>query len=362
MQDANERNQSLALYVLIGNLLTKQNETAVIEKSRDSCFTIEILNLIFEFLVPKDTHLLSRAQLRLFQNRPNAPAYLLERRSYLSHTLRNIVAVEGEDNQNKARVFLQQHLDVASYLISHQGAMVDAAGRCFGDLSAYGYLYWAGDTNLLAMLDEFTDVATQNKLYLECYNIETHGLDYQQQDELFVGSSHFSMKSVIEAAYEYDVAALPLITIKNWQRKAWEPMKPLWLNLGRELGQVPLWIAQLFCSKLSFCPPPSFKGLEFERTIMFENLLTGHREAWFSNGKPNPCLGVSIGIHKVDGHCAWGLAIPPSHALQRGLSDLMMLVKMHQVRMLHDPKKILKKLQPAELELDSTCSLHAKIG
>ncbi len=362
MQDAVERKQNLTLYVLIGTILIKRNLRDQTEVSCNNYFTIQILDVIFEFLVVKDKHILSSAQQKLFQDIPNSAAYLLERRCYLSYRLRYLVSVEGENNHNKIKTFLQHHRELASYLISHQGPMIDAAGRFFAERSAYGYLYWAGDTELLTLLDEFIDKATEKKLELEYNHIKKQGLDFVLNDELTTKSHHFPMKPVIKAAYEYDVAALRLIQAKNCQTSAWDLLKPLWLTLGGELGKVPLWIAQLFCSKLSFCPTSSLDTQDALKTIIFYNLLTDQSESWFIDRKPNPLLGVSIAIHKADGDRAWGFANPPADSLQRGMSDLNMLVTIYQQRMLRDPKRILKKLESetSDLDLDAPPQQPAK--
>lgn len=345
MQDANERKQSQVLYVLIANILINKNATyQASTPNSNGYFTIQTLNVIFEYLVVKNSILLSSSQQRLFQKIPRAPAFLLERINYLSFRLRYLLAVEGEDNLNQAKAFLQSHRDIAADIISNQGLMADAAGRWFDDISAYGYLYWAGDTDALNELDEFTNETTNKQLYTECHKINKHGLTYTMNNAVIVGSRHFDLRTVSEAAYAYDTAAMPLIAAKNWQASAWQPVKLLWFKFATELGKVPLWIAQLFCSTLSFYPLPCLDTLDFERTILFHNLQTGHADSWYVNGKPNPLLGVSIGIQKVDGDRAWGLPNPPTDALQRGMSDLSMLLRIHQVRMRTHPQQILQKL------------------
>lgn len=288
---------------------------------------------------------------RLFQEAPRSPDYRRERMSYLRSRLRYLVAVEGENNHHKVREFLEEHRELASGLISDRGTIVDAPGRLFKERSSYAYLFWAG-SDLCEILDTFTDEATKTRLHSECYQIETEGLTFQFNDETIVGSRHFDMQPLIEAAFDYDHAAKALIMAKKNRNSAdWAKIKPLWLKFGKELGKVPLWIAQLYCSKLSFCPPTASYGLEFEKTILFQNLATGEFESWYENGYANPLLGTFLAIQKIDGDRAWGLTNPPSDALERGCSDLDMLGKMYKKHIRKQPQLILKKLAGEETEV-----------
>lgn len=293
----------------------------------------------------------------VFKEISQSPSFYLERISYLSTRLRHLVAVEGEDNHRKVREFLQSNSEIASELISHKGTMSDAPGCVFRGRSAYGYLFWAG-SDLVNILDEFINDEAKKRISQECNHIETYGLEFSCNEVLTVGSKHFDMQPVIKAAFDYDAAANALIKARNWKSKAWEPVRLLWLRLGEELGKVPLWIAQTFCSRISFCPPSSLINVDFERTTLFYNLSTGETDSWYVNGAPNPLLGKLIGIQKVNSDRAWGLSEPPSEALENGYSDLGMLAKMYKENFIKQPKKILIKLASAESDVVEDVGLN----
>lgn len=280
-----------------------------------------------------------------FKHFRNSPAYIEERNQYLSSQFRDLVAKEGENNLNKAKIFLQKYASIATCLISNKGMMTDAAGRKFlTPLSAYGYLHWAGDSDLIDLFDPYIDTSTLRNLHQECMLIKEQGLSFEFNGETIVGSRQFDMQPVIRAAFLYDESAKHIIAEKNKPYTAWESLKPLWYDYGNELRKLPLWMAQLICSPLPLCPPPAMDKLDNARTILFHNLSTGETESWFAKDTAHPNLGISISIHKVDSDRAWGLAIPPRDALERGLSDLDALTKIYQIRMKKHPKERLKKL------------------
>ena len=349
VQDANEPIQNQLLHRLIVTLFIQRN----LSRSQPSFYnylTLEHLNLILDYLGSNTVPVLSRNQCLLFQGMPNSPTFLKAQHDYLSSQLRHLVAAESEDNLKKVQSFLLNHERIAATLIASKGTLIDAANRRFEERSAYGYLYWAGDAALLKVLDEFIDERSKQAVNLECERIHQQGLDFKQNDFLITRSRFFSMTGILNAALEYYTAAKLLSDQKNWHRSAWKPVQRLWFKLGHEQSNVPLWIAQVFCSNSNSLE--SFNSINARRTTIFTNLSSYDRQYWFFNGKPNPNLGVSIAIQRYEDR-VWGITLPSTKGVKQTRNDILMMADMHRY-LLNLYKERLKKLSAGIQETESS--------
>jgi len=93
-------------------------------------------------------------------------------RSALVNRFRYLIAIEGEDNQNKAEAILQSTTDhpaIRAAMIIGEDTIQDAAGRKFNNMSAYGYAFWSGDTRMRHMMEKYMDGATKTKALQESH-------------------------------------------------------------------------------------------------------------------------------------------------------------------------------------------------
>ncbi len=287
---------------------------------------------------------------------------------YLLEQFRYLIAIEGEDNQNQAEAILNQLLAEENYvlmskLISNQGSITDAAGRCFKSMSAFGYTFWAGDTRLSRMLEKYIhileekDDETKQTVFKECKHVEEQGIEFTCNGERVENSKHFDWQPLIEAYHAYIAAAMLLINANNgrgeWSKAAWAPVDILWLNIGKELAKVPTHVAQEYCSDIPFYPLSNFRAAlnrqTLKRTVKFYNCRSDKAdkmESWFLRGVANLNLGGLFSIYKAGcevGARPWGRALGVS---AMAAADLAAITALCEMRTVNDRKQTLENLKP----------------
>lgn len=265
-----------------------------------------------------------------------------------------LIAIEGEDNQNKAENMLKRYPKLISRFISSQRDLTDAAGRHFTQpMSAYEYAFWAGDTRMCRMMEKYMTEEIKANVLKQCKNIEARGVGFTLNGELTENSKHFDFQPIIEAYRAYIAAAMPLVN--NWHdEEAWASMDKFWLKIGKELAKVPIHVAQEYCSTQSFAPLEEYiktlKNLDIKRTVVFYNCLSDKNEFWFHSRRINPNLGISFSIHKwsfLSGMvCRAGLL-----ACMAGQADLRAVSALCQERVIKDIKQTFDNLKPMEPKL-----------
>ncbi len=113
----------------------------------------DVLGYVLSFLHPQELHaLVSTQKVGLFKSIANDVGVI----NQMSHALCRLVAMEGENNQNKAALLLKSSPGLASRIIGTKILMQDAAGRRFKTpMSAYGYVFLVKDSPMCFMLQGF---------------------------------------------------------------------------------------------------------------------------------------------------------------------------------------------------------------
>jgi len=277
------------------------------------------------------------------------------------------IAVEGEDNQNKAEAMLKQNPQLNSWLILAQRELTDAAGRHFlQPMSAYEYAFWACDTRMCRMMEKYMDDKTKVRALEQCKNIEVHGIGFILNGEQVENSKHFDFQPIIDA-YNPHIAAME--AIRGWIHLNYNEIRALneqQLKLGKEQAKVPTHVAQEYCSAQLFFPVNEYvealKTLDFNRTVRFGNQISGADELWFLRGMVNPSIGGSCSICKRGGVGQgvgfWNYQLSGLFGFSSTLifrdrasrDNLRAITALSQERAINDIKQTLENLKPACLE------------
>lgn len=149
-----------------------------------------------------------------------------------------LIAVDGEDNQNKAQRFLESQLiliktgkaapDSLQRLISTRiGAK--AAGEIKYFRSAYGYAFSTYDDEMCFMLQKYMDADTQTKVYNECKEIK-----------------RFDLNPFFEAHQNYMNLVTPLLNTDDLSNRSWKQADKYWEKFIRPLQKtLPLRFVQV---------------------------------------------------------------------------------------------------------------------
>jgi hypothetical protein len=156
-----------------------------------------------------------------------------------------LIAVEGENNQNKAEAMLMASIEdseAISDMLVKPMRIQDAAGRDFNHISTYGYAFWSGDTFMRDMMEQYMDDDMKIKAYEECKNIQDNGIHFIFQGKINC-SSHFDCQQLINAYERF--------RDRNFDYRAEQVLIfELLLNIGKEQAKLPVNIAQAYCDVL----------------------------------------------------------------------------------------------------------------
>lgn len=112
-----------------------------------------------------------------------------------------------------------------------RGTVTDYSGRTFKDITAYEYAYWAKDTDMCRMLEQYMDADTKLSMLRRCEAIEKDGLTYEQHG--VKGSRHFDFTPLITAMNNFVLA-------RDNGRSG--NMEELWKQVGLAQGDVPTYV------------------------------------------------------------------------------------------------------------------------
>jgi len=329
-----------------------------------------LLGEILSYLIPRDIKPALLSNKSLFTQLKDAHGLDFLKRQALANRFRYFIAIEGEDNQNKAEVMLQSYADptIRAAMIVGEEMMQDAAGREFNSMSAYGYAFWSGDTRMRHMLEKYMDEASKAKALNECQRIADTGISFTFQGEVVTGSKHFDYTPLINAYEQWHIAVVPLYEPENWgDLSIWAPANQVWLKIGQEQTKVPTNLAQEYCSDISFYPNRRFNEPNLKRTlavvtwlpkrvasccVISLSLVREGRDTWgFASHHSD--LGRSYTIYKgLRPHSIGGLSSPVHGSGQRSVNSLELdpqaIITLRRARTDNDLKQTLENLKPEE--------------
>lgn len=211
------------------------------------------------------------------------------------------VAYGQQDKAEKllSQVFHGKPAKIQAALL-HQGKFTDYSGRTF-NCSAYEYAYWAKDTYMCRMLEQYMDDETKAQMLVRIDAIDATGLPYQQNGEEH-RSAHFDFQPLKNAYEDYDKAY-----IAWYQRGDWDGLVEASMNIGKAQRNVPAHVAQEYCrSDRLFDSTSEFKEEMLLRVFNFNNWTIDKRDdSWFPLAAPNSGLGFNfLFIRRGKGSCA----------------------------------------------------------
>lgn len=242
--------------------------------------------------------------------------------------------------QKEAETLLKKNPELAQELLkAHNSAFTDYSGRTFA-CTAYEYAYWARDSHMQRMLEQYMDSDTKQFILKRVLDIEkpenpntspdffpnpnaplkrNKGLNYTTKGEnreiIQHNEPHFSLQPLIDALEHYIKAydESPKATDADW-----DTLENIWVKeVGGAQRQVPAHIAQEYCHpNRSFEQVTNNKALldashpdNLQRQLRFYNYDTNNYDLWFTPDSvdANSGLGFSIAILRAewDGG-AWG--------------------------------------------------------
>lgn len=270
--------------------------------------------------------------------------------------------------QNEAENLLKKDGDSAQELLTARDIpFTDYSGRTF-KCTAYEYAYWAKDTHMCRMLEDYMDDQTKAILLKRVQKIEElvgdlfkqpRGLAYTQKEKDY-RSAHFDLTPLMQALKTY-------IDAYNQSPKStdadWEALDVLWIKVGLPQREVPAHIAHEYCHpKRSFQDVVHNKVLldasnkaNLVRQLRFYNWETGSDDVWFAPAvaSGDSGLGSSFAILRgVDAARGWVLRASAGWAFV----DLSAIEAIDEVRT-KDLKQSLENLAaPSNLKIPTVYS------
>ncbi len=210
---------------------------------------------------------------------------------------------------------LKQELLTASNI-----SFTDYSGRTF-TCTAYEYAYWAKDTYMCRMLENYMDDNTKKELLNRVERMEDlieeelfkkpRGLLYTQKGKEY-RSAHFDLTPLKKALENYIEAydKSPKNTDEDW-----EALDALWIKVGLPQRDVPAHIAHEYChpnrSFRHVSKRPLLLSSNLERSFKFYNRVTDAYDFWFTSNSysVDSGLGFSFAIAREAGDSmadGWG--------------------------------------------------------
>lgn len=237
--------------------------------------------------------------------------------------LQELLRCVAYGQQDEAEKLLKQNMEHTQKLLTGSNFLFgDYSGRFF-TCTAYEYAYWAKDTHMCRMLEQYMDDRTKNDLLQRVQRIEEpvgeglfqapKGLAYTQGGKK-CHSAHFDLTPLKKALKTY-------VEAYNACLDAWDKtpsdlefigkdLHLLWLKVGLLQRDVPAHIAQEYChphrSFHTISKDPSILNTESTSDLIFERQLTFRPQhdmtdsSWFSpeHNAPNSELGVSFAVSR----------------------------------------------------------------
>ncbi|RUR25887.1 hypothetical protein [Legionella qingyii] len=191
----------------------------------------------------------------------------------LKDLLPQLLLYVATGKQDKVKKILDMHPE----LLLKTGTVTDYSGRTFKDISAYEYAYWAKDTHMCRMLEQYMDPETKAEMLKRCEAIEMNGLTYIKNGVEHKGSKHFDFTPLKNALKNY------LDGYDGWfETNNWTAIESAWMKVGIAQRDIPVHVANEYCRKdRAFAPKPEFNERTLPRELTFHNHTTGNKESWF---------------------------------------------------------------------------------
>jgi len=264
--------------VLMENLLQVPQLASIIKRHTPKIINLanELLGEIARHLEPQDIQQLAKTNMRMHSLFSNTSYKFLECVAY----------GKQEEAEQLLRSVLHGRDEKIQELLLNRERFCDYSGRIF-NCSAYEYAYWAKDTHMCRMLEQYMDENTKEKMAVHIDKMSNIGLSYYQ-DGIRYQSPNFnftafleSLKISIQTFKQYFELSENRAIIENEEDFAFQAHKNVinFLNAQRNL---PAHVIQEYCRKdRPFSPCPTFKEHNFPRTCLFLDWATEEMEAWF---------------------------------------------------------------------------------
>jgi hypothetical protein len=227
-------------------------------------------------------------------------------RMHPNFQIRQFLHDVSKGKQQEADIFLSKNTEMAQTMLQTPGLFTDYSGRTF-NCTAYEYAYWAKDTHMRHMLEQYMDEETKAILSARIEEIEridpktgnAEGLVYQQRGKIH-RSAHFDFTPLKQALVHFNEGA------KQWffSTNGLNSLHNAWRDIGKAQRDVPAHVAQEYCRlNRSFVPLPQFKEADLPRDLIFYNEKTGQMDSWFPLISSQEGLGYNFAITRGQGNC-----------------------------------------------------------
>ncbi|CDZ79446.1 hypothetical protein BN59_03764 [Legionella massiliensis] len=185
----------------------------------------------------------------------------------LSHFLHCVARGEQEEAERLLNIPVQKNGNYENLLLA-QETFTDYSDRTFV-CTAYEYAYWAKDTHMCRMLEQYMDKDTKSDLLKRCKSIERDGLKYSQQITQVDGTKrveqyctkHFDFTPLKTALEQY---------IQGFAHWSWDERKKAWMAVGVAQRDLPVHVINEYCRPdRTFYPLPLFDEDKLPRVITY---------------------------------------------------------------------------------------------
>ncbi|HHF7367349.1 TPA: hypothetical protein ACPSKY_002479 [Legionella bozemanae] len=191
----------------------------------------------------------------------------------LSHFLHCVARGQQEEAECLLNMPVQKNGNYENLLLA-QETFTDYSGRTFA-CTAYEYAYWAMDTHMCRMLEQYMDEDTKSELLKRCKAIERNGLKYSQENIQVDGTlrvaqyctKHFDFTPLKAALEQY---------IQGFAHWNWDERKKAWMAVGAAQRDLPVHVINEYCRPdRTFYPLPLFNEDKLPRVITYYNHQIG---------------------------------------------------------------------------------------
>jgi hypothetical protein len=232
-------------------------------------------------------------------------------------------------NQHEAEEQLQLNPNLLTMIVT----ATDYSERTF-TCTGYEYAYWAKDTHMRRMMEQYMTNEIKEELLERIQQIEIQGLSYEKGDENICGSSFFNFKPLLDAYQAF------IVDYDEWYRaENWDAMNNAWLEVGKAQRDLPVHVINEYCRQdRAFVVdgyPPNFDEESLPRTSSFFNLITRTAEELYpdtsSLGNEYSLIRVITLSNSRPGACATS-AHKPIHARLASSIDCWAVSRLDEVR------------------------------
>jgi hypothetical protein len=185
----------------------------------------------------------------------------------VSHFLHCVARGQQKEAEDLLNMPVQKN-DNSKNLLLAQETFTDYSGRTFL-CTAYEYAYWAMDTHMCRMLEQYMDEDTKSELLKRCKAIERNGLKYSQEMTQVDGTprieqyctKHFDFTPLKTALEQY---------IQGFAHWSWDERKKAWMAVGVAQRDLPVHVINEYCRPdRTFHPLPAFNEDKLPRVVTY---------------------------------------------------------------------------------------------